>query len=476
MLLSFEGMKFVFFGSERHVPAFPVWPCTKKRFVGTYFAIICVHPSSRLRTHIRPFVCPQVIFAMTSVLLKFGFLMAIVMLGFAISFYALFQGSSLSFGDVFLELFKAMLGEAGFFEFFEDGERFPVVAEHYRVVTTLLLVVYLFFITIMLLNLLIAILNTSHAAVQEDVHRAFKVSKARMIENYRFVVHKDLLPAPYNVVPVVVAPLIAVLPERLGEMAVDRATRNSNASLLLHRSFWRKAHDRAKNFVGRVAFWLVMGPLAVVGGQVLWAVSAPYAIYTWHKYYAIYRGQQQNLGGGGGGSSSGAGAAGVGGGSMGKDGQGEERRTLGVGSIALRWALLLAWCFLGAPLALAFQWVKASVQVFVPSAGKSFHDEANPGCARKPTVEAMLRRAPHGVGAEQLREFMESPMDDADVRRDEVGRVATMEHLKLLRDRLEATAGRELAALDRRLRRLESESAGNRERLESILEVVKKVA
>ncbi len=431
---------------------------------------------------------------MTSVLLKFSLLMAIVMLGFAVSFYVLFQTTSLSFSDVFLELFKAMLGEADFFELFQDESRFPFVAEHYREVATLLLVVYLFFITIMLLNLLIAILNTSHAEVQEDVHRAFKVSKARMIENYRFVVDNDLLPAPFNMLPLVVAPLLMLLPPGLADAAVDRATSRSAAARL---SLSRAAHDRAKNLVGRVAFWLVMGPLAVAGGSALWALSAPHALYKWHQCYGVYREQNSSRSSSfasskarrGSGGEGGRGRGGGKGGEVGgkaeevveeeeEEGEEEERRkrSLGPGSVALRYALILVWCLCGAPLSLAILWVRASVQVVLPWTGKSFHRESSTGRAGKPTVEAMLKSAPRGVGAGKLREHLEDPMGDEDVRRDEVSRTATVEHVKLLRNRLEATTRRELAVRDRRLRKLETEVKGNKEMLEEILELVKKMA
>lgn len=62
----------------------------------------------------------------------------------------------------------------------------------------MLLVVYLVVMTIILLNLLIAVLSTSHAKVQRNAEREFQVSKARQIRHYQLVVEEDLLPAPFN--------------------------------------------------------------------------------------------------------------------------------------------------------------------------------------------------------------------------------------------------------------------------------------
>ena len=92
----------------------------------------------------------QVILGMTSELAKFALVMLVVMIGFAASFHAIFRDFD-TFGQTFLTLFKAMLGEVGFFDEFSGGR--------YDAVATLLLVLYLFAVTVMLLNLLVAVLR-----------------------------------------------------------------------------------------------------------------------------------------------------------------------------------------------------------------------------------------------------------------------------------------------------------------------------
>lgn len=110
------------------------------------------------------------------------------MIGFAMALHVVFRGHD-GFGETFLGLFNAMLGDTGLFDEF-SGERYDRVA-------TILLVVYLFIVvTIMLLNLLVAILSTSHAKVHDNVEGEFKVSKARIVEHSRFVVSKDLASCP----------------------------------------------------------------------------------------------------------------------------------------------------------------------------------------------------------------------------------------------------------------------------------------
>lgn len=83
---------------------------------------------------------------MVDELVHFGVVLGTIMMGFTLAFYVLFS-DDLTYGDTWLDVFKAMLGETEIFEdFYEDdlGE-----------IAKLLLVVYLFVVTILLLNLLI---------------------------------------------------------------------------------------------------------------------------------------------------------------------------------------------------------------------------------------------------------------------------------------------------------------------------------
>lgn len=136
--------------------------------------------------------CP-VIFLVMREMFRFAIVLLLVMVGFTLSFHALLRTDD-TFGTTCLNLFKAMLGEVGFFDEISE-DRYE---SRYNSVATVLLVVYLIIITIVLLNLLIAVSSTSQTNVQEHADQEYKVLKARLIKHYRNVVQEDLLPTPFN--------------------------------------------------------------------------------------------------------------------------------------------------------------------------------------------------------------------------------------------------------------------------------------
>lgn len=342
------------------------------------------------------------------------------MLGFAMSFHTLFRNVD-SFGDTCLTLFKAMLGEVEFFEEF-PGEDFDAVA-------TALLIVYLVVIAVMLLNLLIAVLSTSHSKVEGKADQEFKVSKARMIVHYRLVVDKCLLPPPFNLVQLLVS-----MPFAVGEWSRHGA-----------------AYRSAKDIVGRVTFWLVLGPVAVASGTVLWVVSASYAPVVWHRHFF---GQT-------------------------KAGHAE----LFGASIFLRYLVVLAWCAVGAPLYLAALWLTAPMKWLKLRPWRWLWDRRQaPFIASwKPkSVNDLLEGSGGGLVAGDLQMYLEDPISDPEVRQEERSRLTTVEHIKQLRDRLEKTTKDHLDAtmipakqvmrstlqLDTRLAGVEEELVGAKAHLE----------
>lgn len=122
-------------------------------------------------------------------------------------------------------------------------------------------------------------------------------------------------------------------------------------------------------------------------------------------------------------------------------------------------ASVFVWCVVGAPLCLLLMWLlfpplRAIRAGFVKlaNARKEFagmmnQDQEPPVPVHcKPTIESMLREGRAGVGAENLHYFLDNPMDDEDVRQDEKGKSTTVEHIKLLRKRLEGSLKRTLKA------------------------------
>lgn len=223
---------------------------------------------------------------MTSTLLRFGSVMRVVMIGFAMALHVLLRDLE-DFGDTLLGLFNAMLGDTGFFDEF-SGSRYDSVG-------TILVIVYLFIVNIMLLNLLIAILSTAYDQVQEDVGGEFKVSNARIVDYYRTVVDEDLLPIPFNLVQLVLSLAVNIYTNQVailfpvlltfqagvgGKSAKEVLGAAAEWSVLLP----VKIATAIKAAFGQVVFWLVLGPVAFAGGTILWGLSgllyAQYVLYT----------------------------------------------------------------------------------------------------------------------------------------------------------------------------------------------------
>ncbi|CAN0035863.1 unnamed protein product, partial [Hapterophycus canaliculatus] len=387
---------------------------------------------------------------MTSTLLQFGAVILVVMIGFAMALHVLFNDSE-SFGQTLLGLFKAMLGDADFFDEFSGGR--------YDRVATILVVVYLFIVTIMLLNLLIAILSTSHAQVQGNAGGALKVSKARIVHQYQTAVADHLLPAPFNLVQLFLSLCGFVFALPYSFIEAKRECPSSADG----RVFWRKvcerarqAGNKAREAFGRLVFWFVLGPAAVAGGAILWFFSGlSYSQYMWHTYVKF----------------------GV------KYIFDEDKSTSSSGRIlqgllialaylvrclliVLAWTVIFLWCILGAPCLLLLGWLIAPGLVWYsgglkPYAASTTKSKASTvtdgggggatGSPKHPTIESMLREGSGGVGAEKLLTFLQDPMDDDDVRQDEKDIKTTVEHIKLLRNRLESTIEDKLYQLRNRL-------------------------
>ncbi|CAN0186268.1 unnamed protein product [Scytosiphon promiscuus] len=198
----------------------------------------------------------QVIFSMTAELARFGVVILVVMFGFVMAFQTIFRDET-TFGETWLILFKALLGDVEFFEYFSGGE--------HDIEATVLLVIYLVVISVMLLNLLIAVLSTSHARIQVAQELEYKTSKICLIEKYRSVVAEHVLPPPFNLVQLFVALPFA----------------------LFHRSWSAVGCIRAREFVGRLTFWLIMGLIGVVGGTLLWMASAVYIPFALLRRYSL---------------------------------------------------------------------------------------------------------------------------------------------------------------------------------------------
>lgn len=355
--------------------------------------------------------------------LRFAVIMAVVMLGFAVSFFALVRDDS-----TWLKVFNAMLGDTAFFEDFEEHE--------YEAAGTILLMGYLLVITILLLNLLIAVLSTSHANVQGNAAQEFKVSKARFVQHYRFVVDEELLPPPFNLLQVPVRFFKSISGNRPG----------SNTG----------------RCVGLVVFYVVLAPFAVVAGSILWMVSAPFS--------AFWAGQDPVV------------------------------DRVYTGLIAqvcafivklVRVVCALVGCMLGAPFLLvvmwgltplaglwggvkvrAFRWVRGRHCVESSSSALDM-PPVSPRPHYRVDVNKMLKEAPGGLVARELSRFIEDPMSDPKVREDEKTKPTRVEHIKLLRNRLEEKSREQFVSLRQEGVSIEQRLGTVEKTLGQILEVVR---
>lgn len=325
------------------------------------------------------FLSLQIIFRTMGEMLQFAVVLVVVLLGFTLSFHVLLRDAD-TFGQTCLNLFKAMLGEVDLFD---------ELPARYETVSTVLLVVYLIAVTIMLLNLLIAVLSTAHAKVQEHARHEYTVLKARIIQHYRLVVREDLLPPPFSLIQ---------LPFR--------------------------RHHRVKRGLGYLVFWAVVGPVAVGGGAVLWAASAvvlPCRLPL-HGFPFYYRLDNRSAT--------------------------CQRFTLG-----LRYLAVFIWRAVGCSLHLLAWWLTRPLVYASMLLSDSCGSEPETPDGFKPRhrvrVDEMLKAQPDGVVAAELLEFLVDPLRDEAVREDERKRNTTVEHMKLLRNRLESTIDRKVEALQK---------------------------
>lgn len=159
---------------------------------------------------------------MVAQLSRFSLILLIVMLGFAATFHALYAEDTPlvdqtfddcdvndhpiveAFGTVgaaLLTMFVSMLGEFRmeiFTSHYENGEGRDCGGVIHQEAGITLMVIYLVITTVMLLNLLIAILSTAHSDVQKNAQKEFQLVRAQVILQSAADVRNDVLPPPFN--------------------------------------------------------------------------------------------------------------------------------------------------------------------------------------------------------------------------------------------------------------------------------------
>lgn len=334
---------------------------------------------------------------MTTELFRFAVVMVVVVLGFVNALHALLLNTGMSYYETWKSMFTAMLGDVEIFDYF-------TTREHPSHVGIALVVAYFVITNIMLLNLLVGLLTTEYERVQEKVDVQYKVSKTRLIQHYSTMVERDLLPAPFNLVQAILS---------LPFFFVDLC-------------FQSKMHGAARAAVGSALFWMVSGIIAVPVGSLLWIMSSPRAVRVFLEHSGMC------------------------------PGSGARPRSVSVrlGDLwlgifeAISWML---WCLVGAPLCLLGLWLRGAVLSVTGavlwirndlSGYLSLPDDVSDVSSvdtlvtDRATVGRILGKSV-GMTITKLRRHLANPMIDPEVREDEKSTQVTVEHMKLLRNRLE---------------------------------------
>ena len=325
----------------------------------------------------------QVIFSMAIVMLQFGVVLIVVMTGFVMALFPLLRKvGNFTFDETLLLLFKTLLGDVGAFDEFDEDAENPDA-----IMGRLLLVLYLVVMTIMLLNLLIAVLSTAHVKVEMNSDKGLEVSKVRIMEHYRLIVALDILPAPFNLVQ-----FIPTLP-------------------FFFAGRWHSEEcRRILHAIGCVSFWLVLSPLAVVAGTILWVASSIFSVFVSSREMIRSMPALAKLGS------------------------------------LYQHILVFFFCAFGAPACLLFLWVSTPITYILRFCAcgargttispRRIEEEVDGNEVDvKDDVYSMIEVAV--FRASGIHKYRQDPMIDPRVRPDDVERGTTVEHIKLLRDRLE---------------------------------------
>lgn len=274
-----------------------------------------------------------------------------------------------------------------------------VESEHFNgLVGKALLAAYNVVMGIILLNLLIAVLSEAYVDVKENIDTESKVSRTLVIRHYINAVEEDMLPSPLNLVQYAIsitAKVVGLCTKREGMFR------------------------RAKFYAGLTLFWLVSGFGAVLVGSILWVASWPKSVVTIFDLWSNRR----------------------------------------LSRVSWHVQLAALCSVVTMPLFLVYQWVWGSTCAILwrhmchsraNGEGGAMYNEIGSEPPPRPHDEGIIGTALKSYGTtgqgsslnvQQLREFLENPMKDPMVQRDEETRETTVEHVKLLRDNLTEMVG-----------------------------------
>lgn len=147
---------------------------------------------------------------------RFSVFVAIIMCSFALAFFALFSSCSAGldqeknlaesfqdFGAALITVFEAALGQFNIRELFggeglEESELICGRPAGILGAGIFIMVLYLVIVSILMMNLLIAILTTAHADVHANAEKEFRLARTKLIQQSSRSVVNGRVPPPLN--------------------------------------------------------------------------------------------------------------------------------------------------------------------------------------------------------------------------------------------------------------------------------------
>ncbi|CAM9206508.1 unnamed protein product [Ectocarpus fasciculatus] len=245
----------------------------------------------------------QVIWRMMSHTLRFAAFIAMVMLSFALAFHAVFhtcgeykdpectidddadfllRDAFGSFGDSFVTVFTFALGGPDFEAFQLAGSDCRCdLPEGARNAGIFLLVVYMITMTVVLLNLLVAVLSTTHGKVYANAEKEFHHARARLIYQSARVVSRARPPPPLNLIKLVCGVLLDAGTEvwRVGVWLKGGRSQAKMLSPFSTTHQWKTLEGGLQ----RLEFAFTFGVATVGLSAILWIVSVPWVAWCLHR-------------------------------------------------------------------------------------------------------------------------------------------------------------------------------------------------
>ncbi|KAG2454950.1 hypothetical protein HYH02_000777 [Chlamydomonas schloesseri] len=226
----------------------------------------------------------MVISKMTSEVLKFALPGVVIMLGVAFTLFATYRGRDIpgmdSFWEVMLALFRTFLGETMFDTLSEETSTL------YVVYGTIVIVLYAVAATVVLANLLIALISSHFEP--ERAESQSRLQRADMVNSYNFMVRNQLLGAPFSLPLLLVTEL---LPSGLRPWAGDYGD-GWGAYLVLPmdglpmppETRKERRYPKGSRELPYVIYLLTFYPAVMALTWAMWVALAPYCL----AYFTLY--------------------------------------------------------------------------------------------------------------------------------------------------------------------------------------------